>query len=100
MRESTIAHSYATALYDLAERHSEAQAFADAFDELTALLDSQPVVHAFLRTPKISANAKKEVLRKTLAERVPKLFLNFVMVSVDKRRQGLLGEIGREYQAL
>jgi F-type H+-transporting ATPase subunit delta len=67
---------------------------------LDALLASDPRVRTFLFTPQLDATTKKDALRRALAGRVPPLFLNFLMVVLDKRRQRLLPEIGNEYRNL
>jgi F-type H+-transporting ATPase subunit delta len=100
VRESTIARSYAEALYDLGERHGQVDAFAGALDTLAALRDAEPRLRRFLDTPKVEPAQKKRVLREALQGRVPPLFLNFLMVVFDKRRQRLLPEIAREYHAI
>lgn len=100
MRASTIAQSYAEALFDLGERHGQQEEIAAAADTLLALLRAEPRLSAFLATPQVEPQAKKGVLERALADRVPPLFLNFIKVVVDKRRQRLLETIVTEYHAL
>lgn len=100
MRASTVARSYAEALLELAGRHNVEADFARAFNALSDLLASDRRVRAFIETPKIDVDAKKQVLRTALEGRVSPLFLNFVMVVLDKRRQRLLEEIGAAYHEL
>jgi F-type H+-transporting ATPase subunit delta len=100
VRESTVARSYAAALFELASRTKEHTAFLDAFETLSALLGADTRVRVFLATPKIGVAAKKSALRKALHGRVPKRFLNFVMVALDKRRQRLLSQMADEYRSL
>jgi hypothetical protein len=61
---------------------------------------AEPRVREFLSSPRIPAAERKEALRGALEGRVPDLFLRFVMLVVDKRRQRLLAEIAHEYRAL
>lgn len=100
MRDTTIARSYAVALYDVGDRHGLREEFATAFDELQAVLDGEPSVRLFLETPKVEPEPKKRVLEEALRGRVPDLFLNFLMVVLDKRRQRLIRALGREYHAV
>jgi F-type H+-transporting ATPase subunit delta len=100
LRDTTIAHSYASALYDLASRHNQADEFAHAFEQVMALLAEQPRIQLFLQTPKIASEEKKAALKSAFGGRVPPLFLNFLLVIIDKGRQRLLEEIGREYQQI
>ncbi len=100
MRDTTIAASYADALYDLAERHQAHDAYAAALHELVGLIEREPGVRLFLESPKIEAAERKAVLERALGGRVPPLLLNFLRVVLDKRRQRLLPQISRVYDAL
>jgi len=100
VRDTTVARSYAQALFALGERKQLHDNFVSSLSELEAALHAEPTLLAFLASPKIAAAAKKEALRKALEGRADPLFLNFLMVLVDKRRQRLLLEISREYQTL
>ncbi len=100
MRSEAIARNYADTLLALAQRHgglSTAEEFLRAIEDVAALVEREPRVRAFLDTPRVGAEAKKQALRASLAGRVPELFLRFVLVVVEKRRQGLLREIARAY---
>ncbi len=99
MRDQTIARNYAAALFELGQRHDEAQAYADAFDALEQALASDRV-RAFLETPKIETPEKQAALRLALEGRVPERFLRFVLVVVAKRRQASLPSIREEYRGL
>ncbi len=100
MRETTIARSYAEALFELGERHRAHEALSRAFHEVVALLEHEPRVRLFLETPKIELADKKAALRRALEGRLPPLFLNFLLVVLDKRRQRLLPTIAAEYDLL
>jgi len=97
---ATIARSYATALFELAAKSGSAEAFSRGLGDVRALLAADGRIGDFLRSPKIDVEAKKTALRAAFDGRVPPLFLNFLMVVLDKRRQRLLGEIGREFDLL
>ena len=100
MRDETVARKYAEALFDLAQRHEGLEAFREGIDTVAQLIGEDPRLTAFLETPRIDADAKKSVLRKALGGRVPPMLLNFLLITIDKRRQRLLGEIAVEYGAL
>lgn len=100
MRAEIVARNYADTLLELARRNGgqpTVEQFAAAMDEVAELL-ADGRVREFLATPRVGADAKKEALRAALAGRVPELFLRFVMVVVDKRRQRLLGEIAEQFR--
>ena len=102
MRAEIIARNYAETLMTLAERQGPAapEQFGAALDELAGMLHSDPRTRQFLETPRVRPEQKKEALRKALAGRAPEMFVRFVMVLVDKRRQSLLPEIAQAYLAL
>ncbi len=100
MTNETIARNYAAALFDLAERHEGLEAFAEGVDTVVELLDKNPSFQTFLETPRIADRDKKALLEKVLGGALPRSLLNFLMVTVDKRRQRLLGLIGEEFHSL
>ncbi len=103
MRSELIARNYAETLLDLADRNGGPAAmdqFAAALDEVAGLVQGDPRVRQFLETPRVTAAEKKKALRAALAGRAPELFLRFVSVLVDKRRQTLLPEIAEAFRGL
>ena len=100
MRETTVARSYAEALFELGRRHDMLEAFGNALDVVNGLIETQPQIRAFLQAPTVEPERKKRVLTEAFRDRAPALFLNFLLLVVDKGRQRLLPEIGREYHAL
>jgi F-type H+-transporting ATPase subunit delta len=100
VRETTIARSYAEALFELGEKHGRHEAFAAGLQTVDALLDSDRRIALFLQTPKIEASVKKQALRDALGGRIDPLLMNFVQLVIDKRRQRLLQAIAREYRVL
>lgn len=99
MRDETVARSYAEALFDLATRHEGLETYGEGIRTVARLLDENPRFRLFLETPRIDADEKKEVVRKAFAE-FPEYLLNFLLVTIDKRRQRLLRDMAREYAAL
>lgn len=100
MRETTVARSYAEALFELGEKHAAHDDFAQGLNTITTLLDSDPRVRAFMDTPKIEVAQKKSALRSALGDSVSPMFMNFVLVVLRKRRQRLLRTIAAEYREL
>jgi F-type H+-transporting ATPase subunit delta len=98
--ETTVSRSYAEALFALGEKLNQHDSFSASLEGLDATLQSTPQLRAFLASPKIRADAKKQTLRTALGGRAHPVFLNFMMVLVDKRRQRLLQEITSEYRSL
>lgn len=100
MRDETVARSYASTLFALAERHEGLEAYQEGIDGVAALLDAQPRFRLFLETPRIEDADKKALLEKVFGDGMPKHLLSFLQIVVDKRRQRILRDIAREYRAL
>ncbi len=100
MRDTTIARNYAGALLELGNRNFATEEYAAAFHTLSEALGSDARIRQFLETPAVDAGPKQAVLDRALRGKVPELFLRFVLVVVEKRRQRLLPEIETEYQGL
>jgi F-type H+-transporting ATPase subunit delta len=98
-QSSIVARSYAASVFELAQRHGLLDEFSASFNALSGMLND-PTVRNFLQSPKLDARTKKQVLQAALGDKVHPLFLNFLLVAVDKRRQMLLGDIAREYYSL
>ena len=99
MRDETVARNYAEALFELAQRHEGIDAYGQYIRTVASLLDENPSFRLFLETPRIDAEDKKAVVRKALGE-FPAPMTNFLLVTIDKRRQRLLRQIARAYADL
>ena len=100
MTNETISRNYAATLFELAQRHDGLETFAEGLDMVVGLLDQNPDFRLFLETPRIADREKKAVLRKVFSEALPKPLLNFLLVTVDKRRQRLLGQIAEGFHGI
>lgn len=100
MRDETVARSYAEALFDLAKRHEGLEVYGEGIATVAVLLDENPSFRLFLETPRVDAEDKKAVVRKAFGKELPANLVNFLQVTIDKRRQRLLGEIARAYAEL
>lgn len=100
MQTSTVARSYAEALFALGEKHGAHDELAAGLNTLVSLLDSDRTIRTFLETPKIDVRRKQRALRGALEAQAAPLFMNFVLVVLQKRRQRLFRDIAREYGRL
>jgi F-type H+-transporting ATPase subunit delta len=100
MRDTTVARKYAEALYELAARNDAVEPYGSAIETVAQLLDEQPRFRLFIETPRVDDDEKKALIRRVFADALPKHVLNFVLVTLDKRRQRLLRDISLQYQAL
>ena len=100
MRDETIARNYAEALFELAERHEGVEAYGTGVQLVARLIDENDDFRRFLETPRISVGQKKEVVRRVFGETLPTRLVNFLLITLDKRRQRLLRAIAHEYMGL
>jgi len=100
VRDETVARSYAETLFALAERHEGLEAYGDAIEMVVKLLDEDPQFRLFLETPRVADAERKAVVRRAFGGKLPPDFVNFLLVTIDKRRQRLLGAIARQFHTL
>ena len=100
MQETTVARSYAEALFELAEREGAPEAYAEQLGVITGLLESEPDFRLLLETPRIAPAEKKRVVRDVFGGVIADRLLRFIFVTIDKRRQRFLRTIAREYTAM
>lgn len=100
MRDETVARNYAETLFELASRNDALQQYGDAIQIVAKLIEEDVTFRLFMETPRIDDADKKAVVKKSFGEHVPKHVVNFVLVTIDKRRQRLLRSISQQYHAL
>lgn len=100
MRDETVARSYAETLFELAQRHEGVEAYQAGIEVVARLIDENPSFRLFLETPRIAASEKKDLIKRVFGDALPRTLLNFLLITIDKRRQRLLRGIAREYDAL
>lgn len=100
MSASAVAENYAETLLELAARDGEEERYGELLATVAALYADLEGFRSFLETPGIPAAEKKQMLRSVLSDKVPPLFVNFLLVVVDKRRQRLLPAIEKAYRSL
>lgn len=100
MRDETVSRNYAETLFELARRNEALEEYGDGLAALAKQLDEEPRFRQFLETPRVDDDDRKALVRKVFGASLPKLVVNFVLVTIDKRRQRLLRGISRQYQLL
>jgi F-type H+-transporting ATPase subunit delta len=100
VRTGTVTRNYAEALRDLALSQDAVVAYGVLLDAVAGAVASEPRLEAVLASPRLTKARKKQLLRDALAGHAPKPFVGFLEAVVQRGRQGLLGEISREYEEL
>jgi F-type H+-transporting ATPase subunit delta len=100
MNESTIGRNYAEALLTLAKKSGDVEQWGGLLNAIGAAMRDDKTLRSFLESPKLAASQKIEILEKALGKKVPQLFLRYIEIVVQKRRQMLIPTIATEYQTL
>lgn len=100
MRDETVAKNYAETLFELGSRNDASQEYGDAIESVARFLEEDARFRLFLETPRIDDEDKKAVVKKAFDDALPKHVVNFVLVTIDKRRQRLLRSISQQYHEL
>lgn len=100
MSRTAVARNYADTLFTLAERDGSERAYMEMLGEVASLYGESAAFRSFLLTPRVAGEAKRAVLRDAFAGRYPETFIRFLLVVLEKRRQGLLPEIDEQYREI
>ena len=100
MSRFSIARNYADTLFALAEREGAEQEWLVLLGEIASIYRDNSAFRSFLHTPRIAPEEKKRMLRSVLDDRYPEPFVTFLMVVLDKRRQGLLPLMEEAYREI
>ena len=100
MSRTAVARNYAEVLLELASREDAAEDYMAYLAEVAGLARTEPMFRAFLETPTVAFDKKRGALRTAFGDRYPEPFVRFVLVLLEKRRQGLLTEIEQAYHSL
>lgn len=93
MSRLAVARMYAETLLELAGPQDEEEDWLEMLSEVVALYETSPQFKAFLHTPRVADAEKHKVLRSSFESRYPEMFARFLLVVMQKRRQGMLPEI-------
>ena len=102
MKSTTIARNYAEALLLAAEAGGKGavELYGRLIDAVAGALQADERIAVALDSPRVAKAAKAALLERALADVTPPEFVRFLQAVVRRGRQGLLGEIAQEYQAL
>ena len=97
MRDTTIARNYADALLTLARKAEDPAGWGKMLADVATAMGSDVTLRRFLESPKIEAAQKKEIIRKALQDRAPRLLVRYLETLIGNRRQMLIPAISTEY---
>lgn len=94
-----VSLQYAEALFSLAE-NTEKQDFYEALVVLTKVIVEDQEVFKVFEHPLLTPDQKKEIIKKTLDNKVSDTFINFLFVVIDHHRINELANITSSYKML
>ena len=100
MKENILAKRYANALFQLAKERRILEPIQSEVDLLVSSVNGSADLQQLLQSQDIKKNEKKNVIEKVLQKRVSQVFLNFVMLLLDKNREALFLTIAREFHSM
>lgn len=100
MSTSAVTRNYAATLLEIAGRDGNQERFGDLVAGIGSLYESDPQFNRFLNAPSIALADKKAAVREALGDDTPELFVRFLMVVLERRRQSALPGIAEDYRAL
>jgi len=102
VKNTTIARNYAEALLLAAEAGDggAVELYGRLLDAVAGAVQADERIAVALDSPRVAKATKAALLERALGDVAPLEFVRFLQAVVRRGRQGLLGEIAQEYQAL
>lgn len=100
MLNKSVARRYAEAFFSLAQEANKIDEYQTEMEKILATLEEVPDLKSYLGHLLVPAKDKKDILVKIFAGQVSQMTLNFLLMVVDKRREGYLGVIVDEYKTM
>jgi F-type H+-transporting ATPase subunit delta len=95
-----VAKRYAVALFNAAVKMDIAEQVGEDVQSFDKLLAANAPFRNYIRSPQILVAAKKELIVEAIGERSSGLFINFIMLLIDKKRLEHFDEIADGYEHL
>lgn len=93
MIQNVVARRYADALLKAARESDQVDRVLSDWELVMSFLEQDPRLGEMLRHQRLSIRRKREIVRALWADRVSRLFLGFLELIIDKRRERFLADI-------
>ena len=100
MRDETVVRNYADILFQLATSEGNLEEYRQGIELVVNLIEEDADFRKFLVTPRIAVADKKATISSVFEGQLPRQLINFLKVTLDKRRQSLLKSIAEEFSRL
>lgn len=95
-----VSKRYAHALFEAGLELNKLEEFKEDLMLITHVLGKEPQIQNILSHPKITKDEKKDVITHIFGKQVSQEILNFLFVTVDKRREIYIMDISRQFEEL
>ncbi|MGK7909388.1 MAG: ATP synthase F1 subunit delta [Synechococcus sp.] len=95
-----VAGPYAEAMLSIATGQELIDQFGDDAQGILAVIKQTPEFSSFLASPLVTAEQKKSLLTQSFGEGIHPLFMNVLMLLIDRRRILFLEQVCEQYLAL
>ncbi|SFB03825.1 MULTISPECIES: F0F1 ATP synthase subunit delta [unclassified Bacillus (in: firmicutes)] len=99
MSNSMVAKRYALALFQLAKEHQILEQMEQELRVVKEVFINNPDMNAVLKSPKLSVEKKKEILKGTFTSANP-FVVNTLMLLIDRHREDQTVEMAEEFIVL
>src|SRR5947199_363075 len=100
LEEAERARAEAARLLEEHKRLAAAERYGQLMEVVAGAVQADERISVALESPRVSKAVKAALLERALEEVAPPEFVRFLQAVVRRGRQGLLGEIAQQYQAL
>jgi len=100
VKATTVARNYAEALLAAAEASGRVDAYGRLMEAVAGAVAADERIALALESPRVAKAQKAALLAGALEGVAPPEFVRFLQAIVRRGRQGLLGDIAREYEGL
>ena len=97
---NVIADRYAQALFEVGEETQTTSELYQELDELVDILNENKDLYNFLKSPLISSEDKKNVMKNIFENQLSRNMNNFLKIVIDKDRMSAIENIKESYKSL
>lgn len=95
--DARIGKRYAQALFGTAQRYGVVEAVEADLTTITSLMDNDRGFRDFILAPYTSRDEKVKIMERIFSDRITALTMQVLRVMLEKRREGEVGAVRREF---
>jgi F-type H+-transporting ATPase subunit delta len=100
LKDIGLARRYSRALFTLALERDLVDKIHQELNDFSEILRGNQKLGLFLNAPQVDRSDKRNAIEKLFQDRFSNVFFNFLMLLIEKGRQGLIPRIVHQFEAL